>query len=300
MLSFDEHSGLISFLGGMVILVLVGVFLSMMVDHRFDFSKGNYALRQIIHEEEMTLTALKADTERSAELLHSRKTDHGGYDRLSQELISQAERIKSLKETQAALTGSIENIQRDMAQHRRKIWLAATGEKFPSLTIQGGREYLDVTIRQVTEAGLEIRHQDGLARIGFPDLDEAWHQRFRWQESERLKLLEQEIADFYGMGEAAKPVAAKKPSQSNNLETLRARVVMWRSRTAALESEYIEATSQGRRYRSVPQSLETWTRRAATISSKLAIANSELSRAEDRLRAVSPGDTLFQIPAVSQ
>jgi hypothetical protein len=290
MLSFDEHTGLISFLGGMVILVLVGVFFSLLLDQRFELSKGNHALRQVVRDDEITLTALKSDVEKAAERLRNRDIAY----RLNQEISLRSERIKSLKGEHLALTASIEKVEQDMARHRRNLWRAAVGEKIPHLKVWGGREYHDVTIRQVTEAGLEIQHQNGLARIAFPDLDETWHQRFRWQESERRSLLERENLSFSSPNGSGKPAAAQQGPLPGNVGFLRARVVMWRGRTVALADEYANATAQQQRNRSVPKSLETWSRKAASISGKLAVANRELLKAEERLRAVSPDDELFQ------
>ena len=42
-----------------------------------------------------------------------------------------------------------------------------------------------VTITKVTEVGLEIRHEHGIARIQVSDLEGIWQQRFQWDDEER-------------------------------------------------------------------------------------------------------------------
>jgi hypothetical protein len=67
-----------------------------------------------------------------------------------------------------------------------------------NLKVRNGREYLQATILRVTDVGLEIRHEDGIARIQAPDLDSKWQDRFQWKDDERRKVLAAERDNLEG------------------------------------------------------------------------------------------------------
>jgi hypothetical protein len=56
-------------------------------------------------------------------------------------------------------------------------------KKIGTLTLRGDREYREAVITRVTEVGLEIRHQHGIARILSAELGPKWQNRFQWSEA---------------------------------------------------------------------------------------------------------------------
>jgi len=62
--------------------------------------------------------------------------------------------------------------------------LAARGEKIGTLTLRGDRRYHEAEIIRVTGVGIEIRHQHGMARVMFADLDAEWQERFQWRDGD--------------------------------------------------------------------------------------------------------------------
>ena len=59
MLSSDDHSGLITFVFGLIVVVFAGIALSLVVDRRFSFSSSVTAMEAEIRSNESELERLK-------------------------------------------------------------------------------------------------------------------------------------------------------------------------------------------------------------------------------------------------
>jgi hypothetical protein len=319
MLSFEEHSGIIAFLLGIVILVMAAVGLSILVDKRFDFSS-----KSIRFERELVMGSKELE-----QLEEARKTQARRLADIESKLISSGstagpslDEVEGVKKREASLS-----IERDIlftalselnagfgkyrADYRRKIMRAASGESLGDLVIPDGREYKRVEITRVTEVGLEIRHADGIARIQASDLDSKMQDRFLWKDEERRRLpdtesqigeidpvdeVKQSSGTIQGADENTTPADQRTEKigshESAELFKLRRAVMGWSARIAKLSKDQTEAqfqVSYGKQA-SVPGSLETWAARLQRIGRELAQAQSALSLAEAELAAFAPLD----------
>jgi hypothetical protein len=200
MLSAEEHPGVFTFLVGIIVLVMTGVGLSLLVDRRLKFSSGVVKIQREIRQDAMELEHLTAlHDERSRILKKSGSKPQpgaGGGRLLAEELKAMDRRQVALMEMRGQLRKALASQDGGFsfyrADYRRKTWLAAVGENLGNLKVRNGREYLQATITRVTDVGLEIRHEDGIARIQAPDLDSRLQDRFQWKDEERRKVLEKE------------------------------------------------------------------------------------------------------------
>lgn len=322
MLSADANPGVLYFLVGMVILVMAGVGLSLVLDKRMKASSGGGELKREIAEAEQELRDLKLEHEtgslRLAEegvILLANAAAHdewGGRVKLVlQRRALLGEKLEVLKAEIPLLEDTFTSYRAD---YRRRTWAAASGEKIGALAIRGGRDYVDAQIIRVTEAGLEIRHADGMARVQAPDLDRPWQDRFQWSDEERRRLLQVEleyampkersgkISDGAARFPRSNPAAADKSQpEAEGLKLLRLHVSTWRARVFQLTSEQRDAVSRASygSQASVPASLETWKARAVRLGKELGRAQVQLAGARARLSSVAPNDPLLTQPMIA-
>jgi DNA repair exonuclease SbcCD ATPase subunit len=312
MLQGDDQSGVLTFLVGIVVLVLAGVGLSLLVDRRFSFSQGKAALETTIdaNDDELAqLTARRDDSQARLDRQLPRRT--GGTSELSKLTATSADlghRLGEARRKVASLEIEIPKLEETFSRHREQYrqseWVRAVGESLGNLTVRGGREYRRAEITQVTEVGLEIRHEDGIARLQAPDLPAELCDRFQWDDARRTKALQderkqhEEITRADDPQRSAPPFAqpsGDKPPDQENLARLRADVARLKSRVRSLGSEHADARSQASfGAPSVPGSLETWSARASRLGAELAKARAALALSRERLATVSPGDSLLR------
>ena len=193
MISADDNPGLFYFLVGMVVLVMAGVGLSIMIDKRFSFSRGSNEMREDLVSGSNEMAELKA-------LLESHLTDFGATDTrlrgdaaalkdLNTRSAGLRQRDADLTVKRSALREAIEAIDLKFSTYRvsyiRRARETAAGEQLVNLILRDGRTYPTATISKVTDAGLEIRHEHGIARIAAEDLTPQWRERFLWGDEER-------------------------------------------------------------------------------------------------------------------
>lgn len=92
------------------------------------------------------------------------------------------------------------DFSRRRAKYRSKTWSAAVAKYFGNFKVRNGRESLQATITRVTDVGLEIRHEGGIARIQAPDLDFKLQNRFQRIDAEMREVLEVERENREGNG----------------------------------------------------------------------------------------------------
>lgn len=329
MLSSEDHPGVFTFLVGMIVVVMTAVGLSIMADKHRHFSSGAGELQHEISLGASEITELTARKDEGSRLLA------GGDAKLrsgSQAYQAISARLETLRQRQAALeisrtqvSGAIvaldENFSRYRADYRRKEWEGAIGESLGTLTIRGGRAFQQATITRVTDVGLEIRHEHGIARIQAPDLDPKMQDRFQWSDEERRSRLEKErenrdgkpaneIADeSAGNSEAvAETIPAppapqvnripltKPPVDAEKLQRLRLQVTGWKAKVSKLRIDRAEASSHASYGKSsVPGSLETWAARSSRLGRELLQAQAALAAALSDLAALAPNDPLLRV-----
>ncbi len=302
MLSADEHPGIITFLLGMIVVVMVGLGLASLIERRFRFSSSQAELESLVDQDAKTLDELRgrhsARSRQVAAVLPHRldvgESHAALLQRLEQGAAVQANLAAERADLESEVAAMEEEFARYRADYRRGIWAAAVGEHIPLLRANGGREYRDATITRVTEVGLEVKYADGMARIEAPALGPEWQQRMQWNDEERRALLAEERRASAAAAKPAPPPPATPPAEVN--AALRARVTLARAKVAALRRELATATSNQYRggKRSVPGSLETWDAQARRLTAELEQAELEYEQAKARLRAMAPGDILLQ------
>jgi len=320
MLFNDEQSGLFSFLIGLIILVMAGVALSVMADSKFSFARSESETKGDLTKGESEIERLKTTfQERGHELSRlepQRREAEAACESTLRQVATLTQREQELKSTREDLLQQIPAVENGFAHYRTKYrdatWAAAAGESLGNLKTRGGREYHQVVIVRVTHVGLEIRHELGIARLQAPDLDAALQDRFQWDNSERLAHLKEESAyqeamsavtpkktdlsdpQEIGKGNPYAVTETKTALDTAKVESLRRKVMGWRSNVEQLTAEKSQAQSAAYgRQSSVPGSLETWQAKAERLTSALARAKAEFAAAKADLAAVAPDDPLL-------
>lgn len=324
MLDFDEHTGIFTFLGGMIVLVLVAVGFSLLLDKRFKFSSGVNEIRREIEADAADLrTITQRHEDLSTEFARAKMTrvdSSKEHTELTRKLGTLNQQLQSLRGRKADLEIAVGQVGAEFSSYRSKYrartWAKAVGEKLGTLTLRSGREYKDSIITKVTDVGLEIRHEHGIARVQAPDLPHAMQERFQWSDEERRLRLKKEDERLHGKpGDAFgaqnpqptpgeknfQPVTAtdkeaERAAERLQLHALREQVRGRKAKVARLSSERSQAAMNAHygNAKSVPGSLETWQSRHARLDRELVKASVELQMAKSRLAEVAPSDPLLK------
>lgn len=183
----DDRSGVPTFMIGMIVLVMAGVGLSIVVDTRFSFSSEHSAARKEVRANEETISDFKFRHQECSTLLagssDKRRSEASELEEFARELEALKGKKNVLRSRQLALETSIRQLETDDLRYRneyqQKSWASAIGESLGDLSLKGGRDYEDVKITRVTEAGLEVSHRNGFARIPAMDLDPKLRDRLQ-------------------------------------------------------------------------------------------------------------------------
>lgn len=321
MLDLDEHSGLFTFLGGMVVIVMVAVGFSLVMDKKFKSSSGVGEMRREVRQQEEEINELTVrHNAQEMLLLKTANTAKGSRSEkaaLDREQVTLKQQEEILREKKAVLLAVVTKLDTEFseyrARYRTRTWSRAVGEKLGNITLRGGREYKDAQITKVTDLGLEVRHEHGFARLQASDLSPALQDRFQWNDEERRRRLKEE-GGLHGKPKAgAEEEAPDEDSEDSHQEAVslkarneakaereakraeiragREKVKAWKAKVYRLSSERSEAISNSYgSSNSVPGSLETWKTRSERLTKELAKARHELDIARGRLAAVAPDD----------
>lgn len=317
MLSADEHPGIFTFLVGLIVLVMAGVALSLVVDRKFKFSSRANEIRQDINRNALEIEELESRKEGRARQLsessHKLRATSLAHQGSAREVNALEQRRAKLDGSRGELLHQIEVLESGFSnyrsEYRRKAWERAVGEKLGDLVLSGGRRYLQATITRVTDVGLEIRHENGFARIQAPDLAPELQDRFQWNDDARRQRLNEEVENLDGktnqsIGQKASKSSTPNESRALRVNTteeadvpvaLRQKVIAWKAKVSKLQGEKLEADSRAGygSQTSVPGSLETWSAKAARLGAELIRARAALELAKSELAKVSPGDPLL-------
>lgn len=323
MLSTDEDSGILVYLLGLIVLVMVAVGLSLVMDKRFKFSNDIGVIQQEIKLGDSEVAELTAAYKSLLSQHEGSESKLQGniqtYQQLSAGLETQRQRQTDLQQTRSELNSAITSLEQDFSQarndYRRKTWSAAVGESLGDLQVHGGRVYHQAQISRVTDVGLEIRHEHGFARIQGPDLDIKLQERFQWNDEERRKSLQSErqfresqskesVVDRGIESGETNPTAKVTDGTPKKVVTedfvkinaLRKQVGAWKQKVSILRGDKLEADSHAGygSSHSVPGSLETWEAKAGRLGRDLAKARAALELAKAQLAVFAPTDLLLQ------
>jgi hypothetical protein len=315
MISADDHPGLFFFMIGIIVVVMTAVGLSLVADRKFEFASRNEALREELSEDQLKLEELRVICQsRGRDLANfsvRNSEDSKGWKSVVVETKLMEHRKEEMRRQIAELKLEIGAVERDFVdyrdRYRRRAWAAAKGERLGEMRTAGGKFYRNVVVTLVTEAGLEIRHEDGIARIQAPDLEPKWHDRFQWDETRRQELLAREVQHAETHASVKKLISDREreafpengggsPREVAELNSLRQLVYRWQSKESSVKLELSEAMSRAQHggQASVPGSLETWAAKSARISKELVRVRTELNLAKAKLAAVNPSDPLLR------
>ncbi len=329
MLSAEDHPGVFTFMVGMIVVVMAAVGLSIMADKYRVFSGGAGELQREIGANATEIPELSARIDEQRRLLEDSGTGLHKGSKAHRELSAQLEILlrrqpaleKSRLQIRESITALEGEFSRYRADYRRKTRAAAIGESLGTLTARSGRAFQQATITRVTDVGLEIRHEHGIARIQAPELDSKLQNRFQWSDEERRSRLEEERenhegkaaqkaageTDGIGSGEAvAEPIPAPQmkripqthpPEDAEKLQRLRLQVSGWTAKVSQLRIDRAEASSRASygNQSSVPGSLETWVARSARLGRELLRAQAALAAAKADLATLAPNDPLLRV-----
>jgi seryl-tRNA synthetase len=137
MLSAEENPGLFYFMFGIIVLVMAGVGLSVLIDKRMKSSSGIQRTQREIQVGDEELQSLKERHQQSSRLLANRgqrlQVNSAERSQLQHQLESLRPRESALQARRQELLAEIPALEqafsRHRAEYRRRIWLAAMGEK---------------------------------------------------------------------------------------------------------------------------------------------------------------------------
>ncbi len=331
MLSADEQPGIFTFLVGMIVLVMTGVGLSLVADRYLKNSKGgNDSQREIMADAEEIEEMSERYENYTAALARENLRLHA-ESRTHREILAGSrdmhERTAALENSRIQIRESISALEGQFSAYRanycRQARAAAKGESLGTLTVRDGRTFQQATITRVTEVGMEIRHEHGIARIQAPDLAPPFHDRFQWNDEERRTRLKEELENQLAHtaslavekptpGKKRKPkkkLAPRPPdppeeiqkvtfsgNAEKTLKQARLMVSGWTAKVSKLKTDKAEASMRAvyGNQSSVPGSLETWGARAARLGNELLHAQGALAAAKMELAGLNPDDPLLQ------
>lgn len=99
--------------------------------------------------------------------------------------------LETANEGIARLVTEFEDYKDEYRAFARK---EAEGEKLPELTTNDGATYKNVTIREVTAVGMQVRHQAGFKRIPFELLPDDLQDRFQFDPTQKDEAIAEEHA----------------------------------------------------------------------------------------------------------
>jgi hypothetical protein len=329
MLSSDEHPAIFTYFVGLVVLVMAAVGLSLLIDKRFAFSTQAGAMKRELKLGDWEISELTVDYKNLSLQMQSSdfklKGSSQTYQEVTSKLEKQQQRRADLGRTRSELVATIASLRQEFskvrADYRHKTWTEAIGEKLGDLSVRGGRVYGQAIISRVTDVGLEIRHEHGIARIQWPDLDIKLQERFQWDEEERRKLLREEKGNRDGSPsesvivssikliesspviptDAVPGVPERTPRKALNADAekasaLRKQINAWKQKIGMLRNDKAEADAHAGygSSHSVPGSLETWEAKAGRLGRDLTKARAALEIAKAQLTELAPTDLLPQ------
>lgn len=220
-----DFCGVNGLLLGFAGLVMVGVAITGLIDRRGEFSTASTRLKAEVQAGAEKVAALEARRQKFADrfagLDGPARTQAQEKEELQRRKTGQQARIAGLRADRESLERQLEALRLGFAtyrvDYRRQAWSDAVGEKLPQIALRNGRVFHGVTISRVSEAGLEVSHEGGLARIECKDLDVSWQDRFQWTDDERAGIRPapvrvEEVVQAPPVREAPRPAPPPKPS----------------------------------------------------------------------------------------
>lgn len=205
--------------------------------------------------------------------------------------------LDSLREGVSSAKGKLDKLMADFEaykdEYRAAARAAAKGEELESLETTDGKVYQNVSIREVTAVGMQIRHQAGQTRIPFERLPEDIQDRFQFDPKQKEQAIAAELerrrAHEQAVAKSNQQVAEQKQEQREaeqvaEMERKQRRAAQLRQQILSLDMQIkqlnIDIENESRKKLSrAPQMRQKLT----TLRNNQSSMRSELSQLESEL-----------------
>jgi hypothetical protein len=187
----------------MALIVLLGFGLLFMFATDEGLQGGDQSIESLIAHQAKDIEFAKGTVENGRELMGD-----------APERIKKAKELSRLKRGSLALQERVVALERDIEsgkaeavlsnkafedykdQYRAYVRGKAKGETLDTLETGSGVIYKNVSIREVTAVGIQIRHDDGHKRIAFEELPEAMKDHFQFDPKQKAAAVASEQAKW--------------------------------------------------------------------------------------------------------
>ncbi len=198
MMSSGRGPGVIGMVMALVVLIGFGLLFMYASD---ESERVGQSIESVISRQ-----AKEIDGQEATIIFEKKKLDQGPQlIANSKELTAIKREIQTLKNDSSHLVNRVEKAKAEIAlsiqaladykdEYRAYARGKAKGETIAKLETLTGVVYNDVTIREVTPIGIQIRHADGHKRIPFEELPEAMKDHFQFDPNQKVQALAAESA----------------------------------------------------------------------------------------------------------
>lgn len=198
------------------------------LSHAADGNSHPADLSQIIKGKEAEVQLLmkeKLQWQANINLFQENRNSKTELTQKRQQLKNMLDEIDQLKKNNESIKSQKDILNHQYRGHIDQIRANAIGEKIESLKSTEGREYKDVTIKEIHPNGIRISHATGAIRLPFNRLPEKLQQRFNFDPDEARQFADQAKQQQEALRNRLRKLKPKQPIPMptldiNNLKNL--------------------------------------------------------------------------------
>ncbi|MFK7909269.1 MAG: hypothetical protein AB8F34_01565 [Akkermansiaceae bacterium] len=263
----DENAGVLGLLTGLIIVVFVALGLSLLVNKEISLpSSANSKLRIGNDQLQSKISRLEIRIEgqkRASQLAAKNREQATLLSDIQEQIGSANEEIKILDKLISSKQTAITLIEQGKKSHSSKyrdhVRAEALGKTFDSVVSRLGKEYEGVRIMDISEVGVTIGHRHGVARLDYSEMPKKWKTDLMFSAAEvaKAKLAERKHESDLRKAIAAKLAKNRKKekdaSSANEIEKLRRQIATVSMRLASAQTEASLANNKLSYQRSLSQ-----------------------------------------------
>ena len=164
------------------------------LSHAADDNSYSANLSQRIKEKEAEVQLLmneKLQWQANINLFQENRNSKTELTQKRQQLKDMLDEIQQLKRSNESIKARKDILNHQYRSHTAQIRANAIGEKIESLKSTEGKEYKDVTIKEIHPQGILISHATGGVNLPFDRLPQKLQQRFNFDRDEAMKFADQ-------------------------------------------------------------------------------------------------------------
>jgi len=164
------------------------------LSHAADDNSYSANLSQRIKEKEAEVQLLmneKLQWQANINLFQENRNSKTELTQKRQQLKDMLDEIEQLKKSNESIKARKDILNHQYRSHTAQIRANAIGEKIESLKSTEGKEYKDVTIKEIHPQGILISHATGGVNLPFDRLPQKLQQRFNFDRDEAMKFADQ-------------------------------------------------------------------------------------------------------------